>query len=102
MAIEIVDLLDKGVRGFNFSRPMWRTRNALGTQQFIWYFEVKSKLFVCQNDVIGLVHNQNAINCRLGLRLQQCSLEQQSFFSLFAFGDVVKGSDKAPVARAIG
>src|SRR5579862_444182 len=60
-------------------------------QDLIRYSEVEPELSICEDDVIGLVDDEDAIDCRLGLCLQQCGLEQQSFLSLFAVRDVAHG-----------
>ena len=89
MAVEILDPRDKGLGVLHLIRCVIAHDNIVSrAQHFIRYSEVESKLLVCQNDVIRLVHHQNAINGRLSLRLQQRIFEQQGFLSLFAFRDV--------------
>ncbi|MGB8597256.1 MAG: hypothetical protein WCD48_17285, partial [Candidatus Sulfotelmatobacter sp.] len=76
MAIEILDPLDEGVRVFDSIRHVLEHDKIVSCAQlFIRYFEVAPKLLVCQNDVIGLVDGEDAINCRFSLRLQQRSFE---------------------------
>ena len=70
MVIEILDPLDKGFGILDFIRHVLSHDVIVFCfQQFIRDSEVEPKLLVCQNDVIGLIDHQNAINRRLCLRL---------------------------------
>src|ERR1022692_96861 len=103
MAIEIFDPLDKSVGDLaSIGYVLAHNKIVSRAQQFVRYPKVEPKLFVRQDDLIGLIDNQHAINGRLSLRFQQRGLEQQRFLSLLALSDVVKSSDKTSVCRSIG
>src|SRR5271166_2216427 len=95
MAIEIFDPFDKSVGVLDsIGYVLAHNKIVSRVQQFLRYPKVEPKLFVRQDDLIGLIDSQHAINCRLRLRFQQRSLEQQRFLSLLALSNVVKSSDK--------
>ena len=59
--------------------------------QLIRYTELEPKLFICQNNAIGFIDHEDAINGRISLRLQQRVFEQQCFLGLLALSDVAHG-----------
>ena len=98
MAIEIFHLLDEGVGGLDLVDHVLEQEMIVScVHQIIRNSEIEPKLLVCQNDVIRLVDDQDAINCRLSLRFEQRSFEQQSFLSLLALGNVLLDCDKVSI-----
>ena len=97
MAVAILDPLDEGVGVLDlFPHVLAQDKIVPRAQQFIRYSEVEPKLLVYQDDVIGLIDGQDAVNCRLGLRLQQCSFKQQRFLPLPALRNVAHVGQQHP------
>src|SRR5580700_4877208 len=89
MTVEIFDPFGKNVGGLDSGQYMIENSLIIScAQKSIRYLEVTPELFICQKNMVGLVYNQNAINRRLSLRLQQRSLEQQCFLGPLPESDI--------------
>src|ERR1700688_2602162 len=95
MVIEIFDPVDKGFGILDSIRDVLAYDVIVScTQHFIRDSEVEAKLPICQDDMIGLVDRQNAINRRLRLCLQQGGLEQQRLLNSLTLRDVAYGGQQ--------
>ena len=89
--IEIPDLFDKSIRALDlFGHIAAHFPIVPRSQQFARNSKVEPELIVCKDDVVRLVDDQDAVNCGLGLRLQQRGLEQQRFFGLISCSNIVR------------
>src|ERR1700733_1136922 len=103
MAIEIFDPLSESFGVHDLIGYVFQHDKIVScAEHLIRDCEIESKLLVCQNDMIGLVHDKDAVDGRFRLGLEQRSVEQQRLLSLFALRDIAKRSNKASLFRTVG